>query len=310
MPTTEENLRFWDSAYHWRRRGDEWSATWGDTGMQWHATILPRIHTFVPAGTILEIGPGFGRWSKYLKDLCGRLILVDISEKCVAACDERFASSEHVTAHVNDGASLDVVPDESIDFVFSFDSLVHAEEEVIEVYLREISRKLEKNGIGIIHHSNAGELPKYHSLINRSPVGRGLLTRIGLIETVDHWRAYSMTACKFEMLAERAGLQCVSQETVNWLTRPGRMIDCFSVFTRKDSNRARPNRLLRNGGFMQEARNASMLSELYGTNPRRRKRQADQPNNRAAASYRRLKAAVPVPIKQKIKDALQQLRKT
>ncbi|MEK6280890.1 MAG: hypothetical protein AABN95_11100 [Acidobacteriota bacterium] len=29
---------------------------------------LPRIHPFIPVGTILEIAPGYGRWTHYLKD--------------------------------------------------------------------------------------------------------------------------------------------------------------------------------------------------------------------------------------------------
>ena len=95
MPSVEENRRVWDSTYHWNRAGEEWSSTWGSADMQWYATILPRIHAYLPAGTVLELGPGFGRWTHYLKDRCDRLILVDLSEKCIRACRERFPAATH-----------------------------------------------------------------------------------------------------------------------------------------------------------------------------------------------------------------------
>ena len=57
------------------------------------------------------------------------------------------------------------------------------------------------------------------------------------------WRALDMTAERFRRSCEAAGLQCISQEIVNWTTR--RLIDCFSVVTRPTSRWARPNRVLR-----------------------------------------------------------------
>lgn len=49
----------------------------GDTPAMWFGALLPRIHGFVPVPTILEIGPGHGRWTQYLKELAGRLVIVD-----------------------------------------------------------------------------------------------------------------------------------------------------------------------------------------------------------------------------------------
>ncbi len=72
MATIEENKQYWDFTYPWTKQGDEWSLAWGGVVQQWYWVLLPRIHAFVPAGTILEIGPGFGRWTQFLKD-SGRL---------------------------------------------------------------------------------------------------------------------------------------------------------------------------------------------------------------------------------------------
>ena len=123
MPTVEENQTCWNSTYPWIQQGEEWSSEWGGSEAQWHGAILPRIHAFLPTGTILEIAPGFGRWTHYLKNYCDSLIGVDLGEKCIRDCRQRFASERHLTFYTNDGKSLAMIPDESIDFVFSFDSL-------------------------------------------------------------------------------------------------------------------------------------------------------------------------------------------
>lgn len=156
MATIDENLKVWDGTYDWQAGGDEWSAAWGNPTQQWYSTILPRIHRFVPPGTILEIAPGFGRWTSHLKDLCKRLVLVDLSGKCIEHCKARFAAESKIAYHVNDGISLEMVADGSIDFVFSFDALVHVEADVIQNYLFSLAQKLKPTGAGFLHHSNAG----------------------------------------------------------------------------------------------------------------------------------------------------------
>jgi ubiquinone/menaquinone biosynthesis C-methylase UbiE len=71
--------------YDWKDAGEEWSAPWE------HA-ILPRIRSHLPTETILEIAPGFGRWTHYLKDCCRELWIVDRIGKRIEACRQRFAS--------------------------------------------------------------------------------------------------------------------------------------------------------------------------------------------------------------------------
>ena len=250
MPTIKENLNHWNNEAHWSGQGDEWSNWWGGPEPQWFGAIFPRVHPFLPAKSILEIAPGFGRWTQFLKNYCGHLTLVDLSETCIEACKKRFSSYSHISYHVNDGESLSMIPDESIDFVFSFDSLVHAEADVMGAYLKQLSRKLTPNGVGFFHHSNIGAYPHVALLAMIPPKLKGWLKRKKIIAT-DGWRAYSMTAEVFEELCERAGLQCIGQEVVNWGGE--RLRDCFSLFTLRSSKWARPNRVVKNPDFMKEA---------------------------------------------------------
>ncbi|PYI69174.1 MAG: hypothetical protein DMF07_00370 [Verrucomicrobia bacterium] len=85
--------------YDWKEAGEEWSAPWGSSAAQWAGTILPRIRDFLPTGAILEIAPGFGRWTHYLKDYCQDLWIVDRSSECIEACRQRFAADSHVRCY-------------------------------------------------------------------------------------------------------------------------------------------------------------------------------------------------------------------
>jgi ubiquinone/menaquinone biosynthesis C-methylase UbiE len=262
MPEISENERNWGEKYQWPLQGDEWSEPWGGAESQWYGSILPRIHSFVPTTTILEIAPGFGRWTKYLKDKCEKLILVDLNANCIERCKSRFFAESHIEYYVNDGMSLEMIPDNSIDFLFSFDSLVHVEANVIQSYLAQCSRKLRPNGVGFIHHSNIGAYQRWWSIkdtVIPSKLKR-YLTRAGMLNYY-HWRSFSVTAQVFERFCNLSGLQCLSQELINW--RGKLLIDCFSVFTKKNSMWIRPNQIVKNKHFMTEAQNIMQLSKLY-----------------------------------------------
>src|SRR5437870_11927105 len=121
--------------YDWKDAGEESSAPWGTSAAQWSGAILPRIRDCLPTGTILEIAPGFGRWTYYLKDYCQALWVVDRVEKCIEACRRRFAADPHVRCCLNDGRSLSMVSAPSIDLVFRFVSFVHTHRELGAAYL-------------------------------------------------------------------------------------------------------------------------------------------------------------------------------
>ncbi|MDJ1169515.1 class I SAM-dependent methyltransferase [Roseofilum sp. BLCC_M154] len=247
MPTVEYNLEFW-SNYSWSDQGDEWSHAWGGTEFLWWGTLYPRIQAFIPTGSILEIAPGYGRFTTYFKDYCQELTIVDLAEPCIEICQKRFANYSHIKYYVNDGKSLDMIPDQSIDFVFSFDSLVHAESDVIEAYLMQLGRKLKPNGAGFFHHSNIGH---FKDSSGNLPFPN------------PHMRAESMTARLFDEYAHKAGLQCLSQEWINWGDQDDILKDCLSTFKVKDPQWNQHNRVLKNPHFMEEARRLQDISVLY-----------------------------------------------
>ena len=269
MPSIAENLKTWNESYSWAGDGEEWSDDFGGTEALWWFVIYPRIHRYLPAGSILEIAPGGGRWTQFLKNQCQSFTGVDLSARCVERCKARFASDTHMKFYVNDGTSLDVVPDSSIDFVFSFDALVHVEKDVIEAYLTQLARKLKPDGVGIIHHSNVGAYPgrlkilEYH---HRLPSAIRRIVTAGKVEYLlrmhTGWWATSMTGTLFGEYCERAGLKCISQELINWVGSRC-LVGGISVFTKANSRWKVKSARLENDQYMKNAGLNARLAQLY-----------------------------------------------
>ncbi len=263
MPDLEEIRATWGCDTGWRAGGDEWSGPWGGTEPLWWGTLWPRIHAFLPAATVLELGPGQGRWSHYLRHQAERLILVDVAQHCIDACRQRFEGDPRLSYHVGDGRSLPTVADQSVDFAFSFDSLVHAEADVLLGYAHELARTLKPDGIAFLHHSNMGSYRRAAAVARRIPGRlRKPLTIQGLVVNLYAWRAESTSAELFAQYCEQAGLACVGQELIVW--EYGRYLsDVISMVTPRGSRWDRPRRVVRNRAFMQEANQRARLSPLY-----------------------------------------------
>jgi len=271
MPTVSQNLELWNR-YDWPHEGDEWSDQFGGTEALWAFLLYPRIRRFLPAPSILEIAPGYGRWTQYLQGLCRSMIAIDISEKCIEHCKTRFAANTHIRFYGNDGFSLAAVPDDSIDFAFSFDSLVHAESDVMKSYLAQLATKLKPDGIGFFHHSNIGAYKGRLAVFDwyrRLPLPfREHVLKVNRLEALlsinlRGARATSMTASLFRQYCERAGLKCVSQEIINWVT--GRSLtDAISVFTKPGSRWDKPFTVFENFRFVEGALVTKRLARLYG----------------------------------------------
>lgn len=262
MPTIDQNLASWDRGYAWSEQGDEWSRAWGGPDAQWYGCLYPRVRHVLPAKRILEIAPGYGRWTQFLAPLCESLVGVDLSPSCIEFCKQRFAGVDHLSFHVNDGSSLAMVDDGSIDLVFSFDSLVHAEADVMERYLLEIGRVLAPDGRAFIHHSNTGA---YRDVIEREAslpeAERAQLKAEGKLLSV-HWRAWSMTADLFSQYAKQAGLNCIGQELIQWSR--GHYTDAISVVALPGSSYDRPPHVVRNPSFFNEAHSIRLAYSAHG----------------------------------------------
>ena len=146
-----DEQRRWDEDYMWEMGGHEWSEVFGGTENLWNKEIFPHIKEFRNK-KILEIAPGRGRITQFLSVLASELTVVDLNPSCITKTKEKLG--EHVKNYiVNDGKNLIGVYNNSQDLVISWDSFVHMHRNVIEDYIKEISRVLVSGGKAFVHHS-------------------------------------------------------------------------------------------------------------------------------------------------------------
>lgn len=153
-PTIEWNKRW--NYYTWEKNGDEWDNQASFCNQPYEKWKLSIVENFIKPNiskesTVLEIAPGRGRWTEFLLD-SKKLILVDLNDRCIQSCKKRFLRFKNIEYFTNNGKRLSFIKDNSIDFIFSYDSFVHMEREVIDSYFREFHRILKKHGKAIIHH--------------------------------------------------------------------------------------------------------------------------------------------------------------
>ena len=238
MPDLNWNKSFWEKGSSWSDAGEEWSRAWGSSEAQWFGALYPRLHRVLPAARILEIGPGHGRWSKFLIPACSSYFGIDLSTSCIDVCQHRFVDASHAMFIANDGLSLDSVPEAYFDLIFSFDSLVHAELDVFQSYIPQLVKKLSRGGVAFLHHSN---LLDYDNS-GDSPV---------------HGRAASVSRRLVADLIVENGGKVIIQESISWVSAG--LLDCLTTFGRADDNPHDASINLSNPSFMDEA---ALISEF------------------------------------------------
>jgi SAM-dependent methyltransferase len=233
MPDLRWNHEVWGEAQNWHDAGEGWSVPWGNSEAQWFGSLYPRLHRFLPARNILEIAPGLGRWTRFLLPLCDNYVGIDLAPVCIAACRNTFSDAGHAKFIQNDGMSLAQIPDSSINLVFSFDSLVHADFDVFESYIPQIIQKLTANGVAFLHHSN-------------------LLAHSGSSLVNIHNRSLSVSAANVGKLIAASGGDVLVQELIDWVNSPISH-DCFTVFVKSLNGKRQQPIIISNTDFMIEA---------------------------------------------------------
>lgn len=143
-----ENRKIWNE-YDWSNRGDEWTRD-----EEWKAQVIREFIDpyFLVGDTIVEIGPGGGRWSEILQARAKKLYLVDVAEKPLELCRERFAGSPNIEYLLSNGCSLPI-SDGLVDGVWSYECFVHINPLDIKNYFHEFHRVLKPGGRALIHHA-------------------------------------------------------------------------------------------------------------------------------------------------------------
>ena len=148
---------------------------------QWRKVIWPIIEGS-DFSKVLELACGRGRNTAKLLQHTQDIDLIDINATNIEACRARFATSKaNIRYHVTDGNHFRMVPDASITFGYSWDSMVHFDKFVVRDYLFEFSRALRPGGTAFLHTSNYGAIEPNSSWTtnhgSRSDLSRDIFNR-------------------------------------------------------------------------------------------------------------------------------------
>jgi ubiquinone/menaquinone biosynthesis C-methylase UbiE len=145
-----------------------------------HDEILPCVTAGVDLGDdLLEIGPGPGASTEWLRHRVRRLVALDLDADTVSALERRFAGT-NVSAVTGDATALDY-PDGSFDSVGMFTMLHHVPTRALQdAMLAEARRVLRPGGTLVGSDSLASvDLHHFHEGDTYNPVEpAALLTRL------------------------------------------------------------------------------------------------------------------------------------
>lgn len=211
---------FWDQHFsgQYAHLGDEWN----DDGTPERERDRFYFRAYIeralrPGMTVLEVGPGGGKWTVQMAPRAKRVIVLDVAQEMLTRTRTRcealgLHNVEYVLAN---GEDFQPVASGSVDFFFSYDVFVHIALEDTWPYAQEIARVLVDGGRGACHYA-IGSPPEAWDRIERNndwyrfgrhtlgqfyffdpQMLRRMYERCGLITTEQHLEGWSCT-CVFE----------------------------------------------------------------------------------------------------------------
>jgi len=172
MPTADEDFlrqfsSLWDGGYF---EGDPrdplGSSTYGLWGYNsaLFTTYMACIRPYVDANTTaLEIGPGRGAWSKAILERgAERLYVVDAASAEHTNFWQYVGPTDRATYLLAKDFNLDGVPDNSINYFFSFGTFCHLKPEMSVAYIKSLARKMKAGANGFLQFA---DLDKYNNCL-------------------------------------------------------------------------------------------------------------------------------------------------
>lgn len=148
--------RRWDLRYgsQYSQLGDEWNDDQTEDRKRDSFYFTAYAERWISSGmTVLEVGPGGGKWTVRIAPKVKRMIVLDVAEEMLKRTKNRcdslgLANIEYLLAS---GKDFQRIADDTIDFFFSYDVFVHISLEDTWPYAQEIARVLKPGGLGACH---------------------------------------------------------------------------------------------------------------------------------------------------------------
>lgn len=110
---------------------------------------------------VLDLGCGIGRVARELAPHVGELHAVDVSDEMIGQAREYVGPDSRIHFHVNDGHTLTVLGDETVDFAFALLTMHHVTRQAFAGYLSEIHRVLRRGGLFLFSVVSRDRSPRY-----------------------------------------------------------------------------------------------------------------------------------------------------
>ena len=108
--------------------------------------LIPNIKDKI----VLELGCLDGKWSQFIVPNARETILVDLDKSITPMLNKRLGNSNYFFYETK-GYELKGIKDNSVDFIFSMDTLVRVRKNFIKKYFSEFNRVLRKDGMLLLH---------------------------------------------------------------------------------------------------------------------------------------------------------------
>jgi SAM-dependent methyltransferase len=200
--------------YNEGRDTEIYGSQWGDPENFTQTPNLAMVkHHFIDPyvfddRTVLEIGCGGGRWTKFFGP-AHQVYALDVFDEMLQETKTsyyRANGSDNLILVRGNGTDIPFVPEYSVDYIFTFDVFVHLDIEVIERYLISAKKVLKDTGTMFIHY---GDKTKYKAKENvgfswNSPeIMHKLLKKLGLAIICENTTAFDNS--NFVLVKKGAG---------------------------------------------------------------------------------------------------------
>ena len=152
----EEYERNWAAYYHIENMNSYFDMAEGEEMLsRFWSDRYPfyRMFCMLDQTKIIELACGRGRHVQKYLDSAGDITLVDILEKNIEICRERYKDNSKIHYYVNNGKDLSELSDSSYTALFTYDAMVHFQYLDVNDYLKETYRVLQSGGYALFHHS-------------------------------------------------------------------------------------------------------------------------------------------------------------
>jgi len=233
--------------YHYL--GDEWNEDGTSERLRDNFYFLAFADRWLHSQmTVLEVGPGGGKWTVRIAPKVKRLIVLDVSQEMLnrtrARCEEH--DIHNVEYFLGNGRDFGSIADQSVDFFFSFDVFVHIALEDLFPYVGEILRVLNPGGVGVCHQAINSVPSAWNRIEQNNEWYRGGKHSLG--------QYYYFGGESLRRLYEHWGFEVLEQHQEQW--------NCTTIFKKNKESILPELELLLNRLISEEANDQYVRNEI------------------------------------------------